>query len=80
MPRILGFGALTAVVLAGAEFTSANFKEYKNRPQVDEYERKEYLRTRRRKPIEETLAIVGEGRGNPPPLGEAFCDFFYDRD
>ena len=32
-------------------------------PGMDEYERKEYLRNNRRRPIEETIADVGEGRG-----------------
>ncbi|CCC05375.1 unnamed protein product [Sordaria macrospora k-hell] len=51
-PVILGFGAL-----AGAT----------RDPNVDEYERKEAMRLNRRRPIEETLAEVGEGRGIYPP-------------
>ncbi|KAJ8132661.1 hypothetical protein O1611_g964 [Lasiodiplodia mahajangana] len=34
---------------------------------MDEYERKEYLRKNRRRPIEETIADIGEGRGIEPP-------------
>ncbi|KAK3904651.1 hypothetical protein C8A05DRAFT_42316 [Staphylotrichum tortipilum] len=64
--RVLGFGTLTAVLLAAYEFTGASIKGNKDQ-QVDEYERKELLRVRRRKPIEETLAIIGEGRGIEPP-------------
>lgn len=30
---------------------------------IDEYERKEYLRKNRRRPLVETIAEVGEGRG-----------------
>ncbi len=35
-------------------------------PGMDEYERKEYLRKNRRRPIDETIADVGEGRGTAP--------------
>jgi hypothetical protein len=34
-----------------------------DRPEMDEYERKEQLRLARRRPIEETIAEIGEGRG-----------------
>ncbi len=67
MPRIVGYGAFTAVVLAAYEFTGGALKGYLNRGEVDEYERKETLRNRRRIPIEETLAEIGEGRGESPP-------------
>lgn len=30
---------------------------------MDEYDRKEYLRKNRRRPIEETISDIGEGRG-----------------
>lgn len=33
-------------------------------PEMDEYEYKEAQRKTRRRPIEETLANIGEGRGN----------------
>jgi hypothetical protein len=36
---------------------------YTKDPEQDEFERKEYLRKNRRRPIEETIAEVGEGRG-----------------
>lgn len=63
MPRILGYGAFTAVVLAAYDFTGNSLRGYDRDPEVDEYERKEYLRKNRRRPIEETIAELGEGRG-----------------
>ncbi|KAL2130582.1 hypothetical protein VTI74DRAFT_6209 [Chaetomium olivicolor] len=67
VPRIVGYGAATAVVLAAYEFTGGTLKGYLNRPEIDEYERKEMLRKNRRRPIEETLSEIGEGRGIYPP-------------
>lgn len=36
---------------------------YKKDKEVDEFERKEYLRKNRRRPIEQTISEIGEGRG-----------------
>lgn len=66
MPRILGYGAFAAVVLAAYDYTGGSLMGYKKDPEVDEYERKEKLRLNRRRPMEETIAELGEGRG----LGE----------
>lgn len=63
MPRVLGYGALVSVALATFEYTGGTLKGYLNRNDEDEYERKEMLRRNRRRPIEETLAAIGEGRG-----------------
>ncbi|KAL2019947.1 hypothetical protein VTK56DRAFT_9039 [Thermocarpiscus australiensis] len=67
IPRILGYGALAGTLLAIFEYTGGSLRGYVNRPEMDEYERKEYLRKMRRRPIEETLAEIGEGRGIRPP-------------
>lgn len=64
MPAILGYGAFTSVVLAVFEYTGGSLRG--KRPEIegmDEFERKEHLRRNRRRPIEETLANIGEGRG-----------------
>jgi putative N-acetylmannosamine-6-phosphate epimerase len=66
MPRILGYGAFSAVILAAYEYTGGTLKGYLDRPEMDEYERKELLRKNRRRPIEETIAEIGEGRGEFP--------------
>lgn len=36
---------------------------YDKDPAVDEFDRKEYLRKNRRRPIEQTISELGEGRG-----------------
>lgn len=71
LPRVLGYGTLTAVVLAAYEFTGGSLKGYWRSPDVDEYERKEMMRKNRRRPIEETLAEIGEGRGEQPSPSQA---------
>lgn len=63
MTRIIGYAALSAVTLATYEYTGGTLRGFMNRPEVDEYERKEQLRLARRRPIEETIAEIGEGRG-----------------
>lgn len=64
MPRILGFGAIFSVVLTTFEYTGGSLRGGESRASYpDEYERKEFLRLNRRRPIEETIAQLGEGRG-----------------
>lgn len=63
MPRIIGYGAFTGVVLAGYHYAGGSLRGYWQSEDVDEYERKEMLRKNRRRPVEETLAEIGEGRG-----------------
>lgn len=62
-PAVLGFGALTAVVLGAYDYTGGALTGYKRDPEMDEFERKENLRKNRRRPIEETIIELGEGRG-----------------
>ena len=59
----LGCGATLAVVQGVFDYGGAKFSGYDKDPNVDEYERKEYLRKNRRRPIQETLERLGEGRG-----------------
>ncbi|KAI8631844.1 hypothetical protein F5Y19DRAFT_463032 [Xylariaceae sp. FL1651] len=68
LPRIIGFGAVFAVVMTAFDYTGGSLRGKKTEvPGMDEYERKEYLRKNRRRPIEETIADIGEGRGIEPP-------------
>ncbi|KAK4696098.1 hypothetical protein P7C71_g1763, partial [Lecanoromycetidae sp. Uapishka_2] len=60
---VLGFGAGLAIVQGTFDYTGGKFSGYEKDPNVDEYERKEYLRKNRRRPIQETLEQLGEGRG-----------------
>ncbi|OTA55141.1 hypothetical protein K449DRAFT_337940 [Hypoxylon sp. EC38] len=69
MPQILGFGAAFSVIMSAFEYTGGSLRgaPRNDMPEVDEYARKEYLRKNRRRPIEETISELGEGRGIKPP-------------
>ena len=62
-PSVLGFGVLTGVMLAAYDYTGANLRGYKKDADLDEFERKQAIRKNRRRPIEETISEIGEGRG-----------------
>lgn len=62
-PAVLGFGALLAIIQGTHEYTGGRLSGYERDTSVDQYERKEQLRRNRRRPIEETLQELGEGRG-----------------
>ncbi|MCJ1256372.1 hypothetical protein MMC24_004193 [Lignoscripta atroalba] len=63
LPAVLGYGAGLAVLLGAYDYTGGVLTGYEKDPNVDEYERKEALRKNRRRPIQETLEQLGEGRG-----------------
>ncbi|KAF2144450.1 uncharacterized protein K452DRAFT_284769 [Aplosporella prunicola CBS 121167] len=63
VPAFLGYGAGLATILGTFDFCGHALTGYTRDPNVDEYERKEYLRTNRRRPFEQTVAELGEGRG-----------------
>lgn len=63
MPAVLGFGAGLAVIQGVFAYCGGGLEGWHRDPNVDEYERKERLRKERRRPIEETLSELGEGRG-----------------
>lgn len=65
-PAVLGYGALSAIVLGAYDYTGAALTGYKKDPEIDEFERKEFLRKNRRRPIDETISEIGEGRGTTP--------------
>jgi len=50
-------------VLGTFDYTGGLFTGYIRDDTVDEVSRKEYLRKNRRRPIEQTIAELGEGRG-----------------
>ncbi len=45
------------------DYTGGKFSGFDREANVDEYERKEELRKNKRRPIQETLQELGEGRG-----------------
>lgn len=50
-------------MLSAFDYTGGAITGYKRDPNVDEFERKEFLRKNRRIPVEQTVAELGEGRG-----------------
>jgi len=63
LPAVLGYGAGLAILLGTYDYTGGALTGYTRDPDVDEYDRKEQLRKNRRRPIQETLGELGEGRG-----------------
>ncbi|KAI5226176.1 hypothetical protein E4T40_03190 [Aureobasidium subglaciale] len=62
-PAVAGYGTALAVILGTWHFAGGKITGYQVDDTVDEVARKEYLRKNRRRPMEETLQQVGEGRG-----------------
>ncbi|KAL6721169.1 hypothetical protein ACLMJK_000271 [Lecanora helva] len=67
-PAVLGFGAGVATIQGVYDYTGGKLSGYERDPHIDEYERKENLRKNRRRPIQETLEQIGEGRGSCGPM------------
>ncbi|KAK4556483.1 hypothetical protein LTR86_006627 [Recurvomyces mirabilis] len=63
MMGLRGYGAGLATLLYAFSFTGGSLAGYQRDPEVDEVTRKEYLRKNRRRPVEDTVMEVGEGRG-----------------
>ncbi|KAK7753321.1 hypothetical protein SLS62_004611 [Diatrype stigma] len=68
IPHIIGYGAVFSLVLTTLDYTGGSIRGWDSRASYpDEYERKEFLRLDRRRPIEQTVAeIGGEGREIKP--------------
>lgn len=67
IPAVLGLGVGLAVLQGVFTYTGGAFSGYDKGPSVDEFDRKQQLRKNRRRPIQETLDELGEGRGTKPP-------------
>lgn len=63
LPAIIGYGAALSVVMSAFDYTGGKLTGYTKDPSVDDVARKEYLRKNVRRPIEQTIAELGEGRG-----------------
>lgn len=63
MAPIVGYGTFTAIAMTAWEYTGGLRGKRPEIEGMDEFDRRENLRKNRRRPIEETLANVGEGRG-----------------
>jgi hypothetical protein len=62
-PAVMGYGAALSVVLAAFTYTGGKLTGYERDPTVDEVSRKEFLRKNRRRPVDEIVNELGEGRG-----------------
>jgi hypothetical protein len=62
-PSFFGYGCGLAILAGTFDYCGGVLSGYKADPTVDEIDRKEFLRRNRRRPIEETVAELGEGRG-----------------
>ena len=63
MPRIVGMGAFTASILFLFDYTGGHLTGFRKDREVDGYAVKEAIRKNRRRPGEETIAELGDGRG-----------------
>lgn len=63
LPAVIGYGAALAALLGGFDLTGGSLRGMERDPNVDEVSRKEYIRKNRRRPVEETVHQLGEGRG-----------------
>ncbi|EMD00194.1 hypothetical protein BAUCODRAFT_572453 [Baudoinia panamericana UAMH 10762] len=62
-PAVVGYGAGLSAILYAFSYTGGTLNGYQRDPEVDEVSRKEYLRKNRRRPVEDTVNEIGEGRG-----------------
>ncbi|KAI9147823.1 NADH-ubiquinone oxidoreductase 21.3 kDa subunit [Paramyrothecium foliicola] len=65
LPVVLGIGGLFAGVQGTLYFLGGRIDSFKE--ESDEFERKEIIRRTTRRPVEQTIAELGEGRGIRPP-------------
>lgn len=64
MPTGIGQGVLTAVLMAAATYTGNSLISYKGvREEEDRFRDKTEIRNRFRRPVNELINEVGEGRG-----------------
>lgn len=54
---------MTSVLVSAWDYSGGRLTGYSKDPEVDEFERKQRLRKNRRRPVEETIEELGEGRG-----------------
>jgi len=73
MPSVLGSGLALGVALGVASYTGESiFGVHDDALQVDQAARKEEIRRRFRRPLNETINEIGEGRGKAPPPEHLF--------
>ena len=75
MPSVLGNGMLLGVILAGVQYTGGYPFNTQHDPDEDKFIEKEELRKRFRRPVNEMINEIGEGRGMCQPA-ERMCFVF----
>lgn len=63
IPAVLGYGTALATILGVFDYTGGRLTSPYEEVRGDEVERKEQMRKNRRRPVEETVHQLGEGRG-----------------
>lgn len=68
MPSVLGSALALGAGMAVVSYTGRSmFESASDSPQMDRIAYKEEAKTRYRRPINETINEIGEGRGKKPP-------------
>lgn len=62
-PAFMGYGSGLAILVFAFDYTGARWTGFKRDPDVDEVDRKEWIRNNKRRPLSETIYELGEGRG-----------------
>jgi hypothetical protein len=63
-PVVIGLGATISIILGTYAYTGGKLQGWKDdETEAEALERKLKARARRRRPLEETIAEIGEGRG-----------------
>lgn len=63
MPAVIGYGAGLATILGVFDYTGGSLTGWIKDFNKDEIARKEMIRSTHRRPMEDTIGDVGEGRG-----------------
>lgn len=66
MPSVIGCGVLVAATLAAVGYTGGSILSDASKTDEDIYATKTELRTRFRRPVNELINEIGEGRGRGP--------------
>lgn len=63
LPGVIGCGIGFSIIFSAFDYTGGKFTGYDEDPNVDQFDRKMALRANKRRPIQETIDELGEGRG-----------------
>lgn len=68
MPSVVGNGLALGVIMAAVQYTGGSFFRDPHDMDIDQFPTKEELRKRFRRPVNETINELGEGRGKNTSL------------